>query len=287
MGNKSTKHKAMHTSTFKPPVYIPQLNSQVVYQSSPQPPHQQPQPPPGLQPPAPQQVQQFQQPPPQQFQQQPPAPQQVQQFQQPPPQQFQQPPAPQQVQQFQQPPPQQFQQPLQQPQQPQFAVDRFRPFFDKYGISPYYHNDLRTLDRFDIVIVADDSGSMSTLVGQGKTRWDELKEVLSVVIELGVLLDEDGIDILFLNRGTRRKVKSPQEIMDLLRQPPQYRTPLSSRTREAMRLANPSKPMLLLIATDGEPYTVDNRYDPNYDSIETFRRVLEYVKILSVRVAQF
>lgn len=34
--------------------------------------------------------------------------------------------------------------------------------------------------------------------------------------------------------------------------------------------------MLLLIATDGEPYTVDNSNDPNYDSVQTFRRVLEF-----------
>lgn len=256
MGNKSTKHKAMHTSSFTPPTTYVQPSVQVYQSQSPQPLQQPPQ--------------TLQQPP--QPLQQPPQlnvyPQQPQQPQglQPPPQVLQYQQHHQQYQQLpQQLPPQSQQFSVQQTQyqQSSFAVDRFRAFFDKYRISPYYHNDLKTLERFDIVIVADDSGSMSTHVNnQGKTRWDELKEVLSVVIELGVLLDEDGIDILFLNRGTRRKVKSSQEIMDLLRQPPQYRTPLSARTREAMRLANPNKPMLLLIATDGEPYTVDNYNDP-------------------------
>jgi hypothetical protein len=108
----------------------------------------------------------------------------------------------------------------------------------------------------------------------GLTRWDELKQVISIVIELGALLDDDGIDIIFLNRGSRRRVRSVHEIQDLLRNPPQYRTPLSSKTREAMRLANPQKPQLLLIATDGEPCTVDNQRDPNYDDVNVFMNVL-------------
>lgn len=237
MGNKSTKQKVMHTSSFSAPIPAQNQTTPVyVYQSQVQ------QPPQVQQSQVPPPVTLYQQPPTQHFQQ----PQQaiVQQGLQPPSQQGLQPPPQQQglqppsQQHGLQPPPQQVSvQCFQPPPQQSFAVDRFRAFFDKYRISPYYHNDLKTLERFDIVIVADDSGSMSTQVdNRGKTRWDELKEVLSVVIELGVLLDEDGIDIMFLNRGSRRKVKSPQEIWDLLRQPPQYRTPLSSRTRDAMRL---------------------------------------------------
>lgn len=178
------------------------------------------------------------------------------------------------------PPPvqQSYQQPVQGlvPPPSLSAVDRFRSFFDKYSISPYYHNDLKTLERFDIVVIADDSGSMSMKTENGKTRWSELKEVLTVVIELGSLLDDNGIDILFLNRGTKRGVRSLADVQYMFNEPPRYRTPLSSKTREAMSLGTPGKPMLLLIATDGEPSTVDNKYDPNYDSVDVFRRVLEF-----------
>lgn len=36
----------------------------------------------------------------------------------------------------------------------------------------------------------------------GKTRWSELIDMLKCVVALGGLLDQDGIDVLFLNRGT-------------------------------------------------------------------------------------
>ena len=159
------------------------------------------------------------------------------------------------------------------PQAQQVLQDPFLFFFQKYQISPYYRNDLMTLGQFDIVLVLDDSGSMSTATENG-TRWSELKGMATPIVELGSLLDSDGIDVIFLNRGTRRNVRSINDIQDLLVNPPQYRTPLSNKVREAMSLAK-GKPQLILIMTDGEPYTVDDQRDPNFDSVHVFRRVLE------------
>ena len=66
------------------------------------------------------------------------------------------------------------------------------------------------------------------------TRWSELIEMLKCIVVLGGLLDQDGIDIVFLNRGLRRNITNIDQIHDLLRDPPRGKTPLSKRVREAM-----------------------------------------------------
>jgi len=207
----------------------------------------------------------------QQYQQQPV----VQQGLAPPPQQqYQQQPV---VQQGLAPPPQQqvVQPQYQQPVQQQIP-DAFAYYFQKYQISPYYRNDLMTLSQFDIIMVLDDSGSMGTATDVG-SRWGELKAMAAAVIDLGVLLDSDGIDVMFLNRGVRRGVRSMNDVQDLFSRPPSGCTPLSKRVREAMALPrqSPQKPILMLIATDGVPDTGERYGHPDYDSVDIFRSVLE------------
>ncbi|KAI9324107.1 hypothetical protein BDR26DRAFT_904021 [Obelidium mucronatum] len=47
------------------------------------------------------------------------------------------------------------------------------------------------------------------------TRWDELKETVSIVAEIGAVLDEDGVDVYFLNRNPIKGVKgSSNEIIE-------------------------------------------------------------------------
>jgi hypothetical protein len=160
-------------------------------------------------------------------------------------------------------------------QGPLEGQDPFDYFFQKYQISPYYRNDLMTLNQFDIILILDDSGSMATQTDHGKTRWSELLEMSYPIIELASLLDADGLDIIFLNRGYRANVRSTEHIQDLLVNQPHGRTPLSMRVREAMKLYK-GKPQLIIIMTDGEPSTTDYKTDPDYDSVQLFRQVLEY-----------
>jgi hypothetical protein len=263
------------TTTVVQPTYAVQQTAYVQQQQQPQQTAYSPQPYQGLAPPSQQAVQQ------QPMVQQGLAPP-LQQYQQPAPVQGLAPP-PQQpmVQQGLAPPPQQYQQSVQQPaapvqQQQQPIPDAFAYYFQKYQISPYYRNDLMTLSQFDIIMVLDDSGSMGTATDVG-TRWGELKQMAAAVIDLGVLLDSDGIDVMFLNRGVRRGVRSMNDVHDLFSRPPSGCTPLSKRVREAMNLPrqNPQKPILLLIATDGVPDTGERYGHPDYDSVDIFRYVLE------------
>lgn len=61
--------------------------------------------------------------------------------------------------------------------------------------------DLACLALYDIVILADDSSSMS-FEEQGE-RIEDLKIVLSKVAEVATMFDQDGILIRFLNSNVQ------------------------------------------------------------------------------------
>lgn len=62
-----------------------------------------------------------------------------------------------------------------------FAVSRGRVIktLEQWKINKRFFDDLCSLNRFDIVLVLDDSGSMSSSAGK-TTRWEELKEVAHI-----------------------------------------------------------------------------------------------------------
>ncbi|KAI8826452.1 hypothetical protein BJ741DRAFT_654445 [Chytriomyces cf. hyalinus JEL632] len=82
---------------------------------------------------------------------------------------------------------------------------------DRHEISKLMALKLRKLEAYDIVVICDDSGSMNTKSTAGlsasnpfapiPTRWDELKETVTIVTDIACALDGDGIDIYFLNRA--------------------------------------------------------------------------------------
>ena len=173
---------------------------------------------------------------------------------------------------------------IQPPNQSLLYTDRealLRDFFRKYEISPTFQEDIDTIRKYDIVIIADDSGSMaepskylSYRTGKfvEKTRWDELQETLEVIVELAILLDDDGIDLWFLNvENPIKNITSKQTIMDQFNRRPQGRTPLTKVLLRVMQESSASgKPKLILIATDGEPNT-----DDGYNDCDNFLRVLK------------
>jgi hypothetical protein len=85
--------------------------------------------------------------------------------------------------------------------------DEFKTIIERHEISPYFAAKLRKLEEYDVTFICDDSSSMSSPIidtnnpfGPSRTRWDELKETVSTIMEIACLLDHDGIDIHFLNR---------------------------------------------------------------------------------------
>jgi hypothetical protein len=146
----------------------------------------------------------------------------------------------------------------------------------RHGIRPDYIRALRNLEAFDIVLIADDSGSMALEASQGDgatrtTRWGELRDVARVVVDIAAALDQDGLDVFFLNRGELKGVVEPGPVLARFENEPEGGTPLASTlaralhakgyqfSGEAAALApgtrRSGKRLLFLIATDGVPDT--------------------------------
>ncbi|TPX73759.1 hypothetical protein CcCBS67573_g04977 [Chytriomyces confervae] len=106
----------------------------------------------------------------------------------------------------------------------------------------------------DIVIICDDSTSMNTKTANptnprtaATSRWEELKVTVQIVTEIVATLDDDGIDVHFLNRDPIRNVFDVRQLDDAFENPP------SLERETEPRCSN--KKLLILIATDGVPTT--------------------------------
>eukprot|EP00746_Dinoflagellata_sp_MGD_P000071 gnl/MRDRNA2_/MRDRNA2_100124_c0_seq1.p1 gnl/MRDRNA2_/MRDRNA2_100124_c0~~gnl/MRDRNA2_/MRDRNA2_100124_c0_seq1.p1 ORF type:complete len:323 (-),score=65.18 gnl/MRDRNA2_/MRDRNA2_100124_c0_seq1:315-1202(-) len=141
---------------------------------------------------------------------------------------------------------------------------RLQAILNRFEISIAEANDLTILEDYEIVIIADDSGSMScpaapasqrTLGVPAPTRWDELKETLALMVDLGNCFDSSGVDIHFLNRLPISNVKSSGDpaFIRAFNQPPQGGTPLTETLRRVTQKTFGDKPILLIILTDGVP----------------------------------
>lgn len=125
--------------------------------------------------------------------------------------------------------------------------------------------DLACLTEYDIVVIADDSGSMNLPAGgragagprqHRATRWSELQDTLGTVIDIASVFHPSGIDIHFLNRPPVTAISSQRDprFLDAMRPPPSGSTPLKETFNNVVRGVRPGqRPVLLIIATDGEP----------------------------------
>eukprot|EP01062_Namystynia_karyoxenos_P023327 TRINITY_DN19013_c2_g1_i2.p1 TRINITY_DN19013_c2_g1~~TRINITY_DN19013_c2_g1_i2.p1 ORF type:complete len:388 (+),score=74.04 TRINITY_DN19013_c2_g1_i2:84-1166(+) len=145
--------------------------------------------------------------------------------------------------------------------------ERLQQVLRRFEISIAEAQDLVVLQDYDIVIIADDSGSMRVsslphhmrpLPGSGQpdpSRWEELKATVAMVIEIATVFDDDGIDLYFLNRPPIKKIASVDDprLAEAFCQPPAGRTPLTQCLRHVVAETEGEKPTLLVIATDGVP----------------------------------
>jgi hypothetical protein len=124
--------------------------------------------------------------------------------------------------------------------------------------------ELAALEDYEIVCIVDDSGSMGLpaappaqrqLGKPSRTRWQELQETVSLIIELGACFDDSGIDMFFLNRGNVPGVRSIDDtrFVNAFRAGPSGGTPLTETLGRVAKACGGEKPVLLFILTDGEP----------------------------------
>jgi len=130
--------------------------------------------------------------------------------------------------------------------------------------------DLLSVAGADIVVVADDSGSMSMVSNYQtrSTRWTELQTTLNKLAHMLLVVDHsDGFHVQFLNDPTWHNVHSSKDVETLFYgRAPRGRTPLGERLRPLLsgqwhpKGHSSETDLILLIMTDGEPsdITFDN-----------------------------
>jgi len=45
-----------------------------------------------------------------------------------------------------------------------------------------------------------------------RTRWNELCDIVKIILKIGVIFDSNGVDIYFLNRQPMLRVKDPRTV---------------------------------------------------------------------------
>ena len=160
---------------------------------------------------------------------------------------------------------------VERPQDGDMQLARLRTLLERHEISNRMVGKLRQLEDFDIVFVCDDSGSMNAKCALGgddpykprQTRWEELKDTLCTVVEISTALDDDGIDVYFLNRYPPLKNVMSRSVVEEVfdsHQPGGY-TPIASVLQQVLQekgygfrpRMEGQKKLLIVVATDGEP----------------------------------
>ncbi|CAF1330134.1 unnamed protein product [Adineta ricciae] len=136
-------------------------------------------------------------------------------------------------------------------------AQRLNQVIQQYEINQQFAARLQALGNCEIVLLCDDSGSMNTPIqGTNQTRWDELKTLVNIVVDISAVMDSNGIDIYFLNRDPMLNVADTRYVRQVFNTPPQGLTPLVPALRRilaAKRNQTYEKKLLILIATDGAP----------------------------------
>eukprot|EP01062_Namystynia_karyoxenos_P049891 TRINITY_DN38463_c0_g4_i1.p1 TRINITY_DN38463_c0_g4~~TRINITY_DN38463_c0_g4_i1.p1 ORF type:complete len:432 (+),score=156.64 TRINITY_DN38463_c0_g4_i1:91-1296(+) len=140
------------------------------------------------------------------------------------------------------------------------AKPGLQELLDTYEITLAQSDDLRVLVNYDIVFLVDDSGSMNRVevtAGVRQSRWQELRDTVAALIEFATYFDDDGTDIYFLNRDGIEGVtdSSDPRLERCFASRPRGGTPLTGRLQEVVQQHPGEKPLLVVLATDGEPDT--------------------------------
>merc|ERR1712218_448897 len=145
-------------------------------------------------------------------------------------------------------------------------MGKLQRILDRFEITIAEANDLVVLQEYEIVIIADDSGSMlssalpfhmRTLAAAGNTRWDEMQQTLAQLLDIASCFDSSGVDVFFLNRPPVLGVKdsSDPNLRASFSNPPAGRTPLTECLQQVAKRFDQQneRKTLVIIMTDGEP----------------------------------
>lgn len=137
---------------------------------------------------------------------------------------------------------------------------------ERYHIDRDLVERLRELEDYEIVILCDDSGSMKTRInGTSKTRWEVLQQIVRIVFFIGVVFDENGIDVYFLNRSPVENVTNPTVIDKAFTKRPSGYSNLAGALKYLFTSekgkSGGDKKLLIFVATDAEPTNENDKAD--------------------------
>ena len=144
----------------------------------------------------------------------------------------------------------------------QLKEETLQFLINKYNIKTALSQMLYMLKEFNIVLLCDDSGSMNTRntytkengVSTTTTRWEEAKEFILNILDFAMALDDDGIDLFFLNRPPIFNVNNKEEVINTFQNIASGSTPLVKTLEKIyQKYKNTDKNILLLTITDGLP----------------------------------
>ena len=147
-----------------------------------------------------------------------------------------------------------------------------------YQLQSFLIRYVLELRNFEIFIVVDDSGSMMTPVDEtGKTRWDELREIVKRILPIAIMFDSNGVDIHFLNGAKFSRVKRIEDVEHAFARTPRDYTPLVPVLKRIfqskMAARGRDKKLLVFVATDGKPTNDDGE-----DAVNELEFLMRYIR---------
>lgn len=162
---------------------------------------------------------------------------------------------------------------------------KFELLVKQRELNPNIANQLRdVLSTCEIVLLCDDSDSMSLNIAEegldpfatrNSTRWLELKKLTAIIIQFVTSMNDDGLDIYFLNREKICNVKSINGLQNVFNILPQGSTNISNtlmQIYEDKKYILNYKKLLIVVITDGEP--TDNTPNPRMTLFNTIKYIV-------------
>lgn len=164
----------------------------------------------------------------------------------------------------------------------QSIEDKLNYLTSKYNIHDLFTEHLSVLKHYKIVLCVDDSSSMNesivdtpNLIDSFKSpsRYDEIKSIIKILIDMALIYDNDGLDLYFLNKNPVYDIKKYRQIEHILDKTPGGHTPLKHITKQIfLKYKYEIKPVLVVFATDGIPTDINGN-----------EKLVEFVECLKKR----